>query len=352
MCLTSHSPLGLFSLVEHHSPNVPGFLYWLCSRADPRSRQVSDPLRNAGNDMLLWLLRNIAGELVEAIHSVELFNQSGRGLFSRSFLLVNGTHALLLSSQSYPEEIASGNAPAGWESDSVKIIAVSCEEMRVRYHWVDHPQFQRVSWGSEDRSPLLSLKALAARPLLDFGAESLHPLIDEFRDSIQPIVTAEESFRELTPQEWDPLAWQGFHKVVARKLGAKIYMRPLGAGAGPFSRIRWKVGGMNCELHDAVFSVEFDGSPSTLLPDLSRYKFWMEHPQLAALGIKLRLEGYLPLKSVQLVDHEPEQTSFSLKLDLLEDFRVMKEDGLINIALSIGRVSAASEILGRAGPVT
>lgn len=337
---------GFFSLVEHDSPSVPGFLYWLCSRGDLRSRHVSDELREAGKDMLRWLLRNIAGELVEAIQSVELFNQSGRGLFSRSFLLVNGTHALLLSIQSCPEEISSGKAPAGWESGDVKIVVVSCEEMRVRYHWVDHPQFHLMSWGSEDRAPLLSLKALAAQPLLASGAESIHPLIDEFRGCIQPIVAAEESFRELPLPAWDHLAWQGFHKVVARKLGGKIYMRPLGVREGPFSRIRWKVGGMNCELHDAVFSVEFDGSPSTRLPDLSLYKLWMEHPQLAALGIKLRLEDYVLLKSVQLVVDEPEQISFSLKLVLLEDFRVMKEDGLINIPLSIGRVSAVSEILG------
>jgi hypothetical protein len=348
MSLFSHSLPGFFSLSEHDSPNVPGFLYWLCSRADQRCRHVSDPVREAGNDMILWLLRNVGGELLEAIHSVELFNQSGIGLFSRSFLLVNGTHALLLSNQSCPDEISTCKAPAGWGSDGVKIVVVSCEEMRVFYHWVDHPQFRLMSWGSGDRAPLLSLKALAAHPLLASGAESIHPLIDEFRDCIQPIVAAEESFRELPLPAWDHLAWQGFHKVVGRKLGGKIYMRPLGVREGPFSRIRWKVGGVNCELHDAVFSVEFDGSPSTRLPDLSLYKLWMVNPQLAALGIKLRLEDYVPLKSVQLVGDEPEQTSFSLKLVLQEDFRVMKEDGLINIPLSIGRVSAASEILGRA----
>lgn len=308
---------------------------------------MSDPLRDAGNNVLLWLLRNIAGEHVESIHSVALFNHCDGAAVTRSYLLVNGTHALLISGENCADD-GDVELPATWQSAGVKVVAVCCEEMRTRCDRVDHTGFRLISWGSDIRVPLLSLKALAAHPLLESTANTIHPLIDEFRDSIQPVVAGEESFRALPLPEWDQLAWQGFVKVVARKLGGKIHMRPLGVGAAPFCRIQWKVGGMNCVLKGARFHVEFDAYNEMRLPDLSVYKHWMEHPQLAALGIKLRLEDYVPRKYVRLVDDEPEQTACSLKLILLEDFRVMKEDGLINIALSIGRVSAAAEILGHA----
>lgn len=340
-------PSGFFSLAEHGSPNVSGFLYWLCSRADPRCRNAPGALRDAGNDMLLWLLRNIAGEQVESIRSVRLFTHACMESFTRTFLLINDRHALRLSGEACPDDVPMEELPAAWQTAGIKTVPVCCEEMHSHCDLVEDSSYRLTSWGNGSRTSLLSLKALAARPLLAAGAASIHPLINEFRDCIIPVVAAEERFTILPPSEWDQPAWLGFCKVVARKLGAKIYLRPFGTHDSPFCRLRWNVNGMECLLEDGCFSVEFEAASPERLPSLALYDRWLELPQLVDLGIRLRFEDYAPRKHVRLLNELPEQDSFTLTLVLLDEFRVMMHDGRVNIPLSIGRVSAAAELLGR-----
>lgn len=223
----NHSSLtapNLFAFVPHHSPNVVGFLYWLCAWADPRFKQVSEELHLAGVTMLQSLMCGIGGAKMDSFSQVDLVKHYGSECEEVCFFRVNGTHALLLSDTQAPDDGRDGNRAGYWGDDGLTLVAVCCEELPVCWQRVETETFTLAAWESDPGIRYLSLANLSV--VLGCKARahySIHPVLDEFHRALMGVVDAEQQFGEIQPEQWNQHAWRGFYKLVAASFGGKFF---------------------------------------------------------------------------------------------------------------------------------
>ncbi len=346
MAHASSSTPNFFTLTPHHLPKVVGFLYWLCAWADPRHRQTSEELHQAGIIMLQTLLQEIGGAKMDSFTQVEFVKHCGPEFAEACYLRVNGTHRLLLSEMESPDNGEKSREIGCWGDNGLILVAICCEELPMSWQGVETNHFTLAAWERDPKLHYLSLAELSAVPVFqEPDKHGCHPLIDEFRRALLATVDAEQQFHKIPPRLWNPQAWRGFYKLIAASFGGKLYLKPSGVLRRPFCRIEWSEGTMELCLEDTSMSVVLHG-PLTPIDKLFHLRLLLGQDAAAALGLRASLEGYEVREiTPYLEEFELEEIYQLVKVPLFRNFFLLDNLGLVDVSATMDRLIAVKEFL-------
>jgi hypothetical protein len=336
---------NLFAFTPYGSPQVVGFLYWLCAWADPRYRETSEELHQAGVSMLQSLLCGIGGVTMDSFSQVEFVKHRGPEYAEACFLRVNGTHCLLLSEMESPDNGQRSSELGYWGDGGLILVAICCEELPISWHRVETDCFTLAAWQPDPGMHYLSLAELNAVSVFQRPAEHCgHLLIDEFRRALVATVDAEQQFQKIPPGLWGPQAWRGFYKRIAASFGGKLFFKPLGEFRRPFCRIEWFKEPMELFLEDADMSVVMHGS----LPPVDRLfhlRLLLGQDAAAALGLRASLHGYEVREITYPGEEFPDDSHHLVKVPLFRNFLLLDKVGLVDVSATMDRLIAVREFL-------
>lgn len=336
---------NLFAFTLNRSPQVVGFLYWLCAWADPRYRETSEDLHQAGVTMLQTLLCGIGGVRMDSFSRVEFVKHLGPECEEACFLRVNGTHCLLLSEMENPDNGQTSRELGYWGDGGLILVAICCEDLPMSWHRVETDRFTLVARRPDPGMHYLSLAELNAVPVFQRPAEHCgHFLINEFRQVLVATVDSEQQFQKIPPGLWSPQAWRGFYKRIAALFGDILFLKPLGALLRPFCRIEWTKGPMELCLEDSVMSVVLHG-PLPPVDKLFHLRLLLDQDAAAALGLRASLHGYEVRETACYREEFPDDYYYLVKVPLFRNFLLLDKDGLVDVSATMDRLIAISEFL-------